>query len=213
MACRLSPTGAYPQPSSCRPANSARPADKWSPSIRALSKPHRKWMQTLPNNPDSAVAMTRAADRGGTVGHTGHPSSTEKWKSDDRNLVTLDGASARRTFGRRLLRRHHRNGVPVPGNAPDGAVTNERRLELAIAAALLLFLSAGLAFAEMPVGKVGRSPTDAPAKPTAATEDALREQAIGDCERIWDRGTHMTKQEWSRTCRRVQTRLQRLDVR
>ena len=92
------------------------------------------------------------------------------------------------------------------------AGAKDRRLELAIAATVLLCLSAGLAFAEMPVGKVGRAPADAPAKPTAASEDAIREQAIGDCERIWDRGTHMTKQEWSRTCRRVQTRLQRLDV-
>jgi hypothetical protein len=169
-------------------------------------------MQTLPSNPDSAAAMSHAADRDETAGHVGHPASAQKWKSDGRNLVTLDGAGARRTFGGWLLRRHHRSGVPVPGHALGRPVADERRLELAIAAALLLFLSAGLAFAEMPVGKVGRSPTDAPAKPTAASEDAIREQAIGDCERIWDRGTHMTKQEWSRTCRRVQTRLQRLDV-
>jgi hypothetical protein len=36
--------------------------------------------------------------------------------------------------------------------------------------------------------------------------------AVADCERMWDRGTHMTKQDWSRTCRRVQNRLQHLQV-
>lgn len=107
---------------------------------------------------------------------------------------------------------HHDRRESAQTQARAGGA-KDRRLELAIAATLLLCLSAGLAFAEMPVGKVGRAPTDAPAKPAAASEDAIREQAIGDCERIWDRGTHMTKQEWSRTCRRVQTRLQRLDVR
>ena len=38
------------------------------------------------------------------------------------------------------------------------------------------------------------------------------ESAMADCERMWDRGTHMTKQEWSRTCRRVQDRLQQLKL-
>jgi hypothetical protein len=28
-----------------------------------------------------------------------------------------------------------------------------------------------------------------------------------DCMKLWDAGTHMTKQEWSATCRRVQSRL------
>jgi hypothetical protein len=39
------------------------------------------------------------------------------------------------------------------------------------------------------------------------------EAAVADCEGMWDRGTHMTKQEWSRTCRRVQDRLQQLKLR
>jgi len=29
---------------------------------------------------------------------------------------------------------------------------------------------------------------------------------------MWDSGTHMTKQEWLRSCKRVQTRLDSLDV-
>ena len=33
-----------------------------------------------------------------------------------------------------------------------------------------------------------------------------------DCMRLWDQGTHMTKQEWSRTCRRVQGRLNQVQI-
>jgi hypothetical protein len=39
-----------------------------------------------------------------------------------------------------------------------------------------------------------------------------RELAVASCESMWDRGTHMTKQDWARTCRRVQNRLQSLDT-
>jgi len=37
--------------------------------------------------------------------------------------------------------------------------------------------------------------------------------AIADCEGMWDRATHMTRTEWSRTCRRVQARLEQLELR
>jgi hypothetical protein len=30
--------------------------------------------------------------------------------------------------------------------------------------------------------------------------------------RLWDKATHMTKQEWSRTCRRVQSRLDQVRI-
>ena len=30
---------------------------------------------------------------------------------------------------------------------------------------------------------------------------------VADCMRLWDAGTHMTKADWARTCRRVQGRL------
>lgn len=58
--------------------------------------------------------------------------------------------------------------------------------------------------------------------PTAATPRAAvkelpqseaHESAVVSCERMWDRGTHMTKKEWLQTCRRVQNRLQQLEVR
>lgn len=37
--------------------------------------------------------------------------------------------------------------------------------------------------------------------------------AIASCEGMWDRGAHMTRKEWSRTCRRVQDRLQQMELR
>jgi hypothetical protein len=37
--------------------------------------------------------------------------------------------------------------------------------------------------------------------------------AIANCEGMWDRRTHMTRKEWSRTCRRVQNRLQQMELR
>jgi uncharacterized protein len=36
---------------------------------------------------------------------------------------------------------------------------------------------------------------------------ASRPDAIAECMKLWDRGTHMTKQEWAATCRRVQDRV------
>jgi hypothetical protein len=35
---------------------------------------------------------------------------------------------------------------------------------------------------------------------------------MAECMRLWDAETHMTKQEWARTCRRIQTRLDNLKV-
>jgi hypothetical protein len=108
-----------------------------------------------------------------------------------------------------LSRRLRRRDTSISGNAARRASVIGRRTELAIATTLLLCLSAILALAEMPVSAT-RSSSEVPRKPNA-DEGARHEKAIADCERIWDRGTHMTKQEWSRTCRRVQTRLQGLD--
>ena len=35
---------------------------------------------------------------------------------------------------------------------------------------------------------------------------------VADCMQMWDSGTHMTKQQWASTCKRVQTRLDNLKV-
>ena len=46
------------------------------------------------------------------------------------------------------------------------------------------------------------APKPAAAKPAAAKPDA---DGLEQCLRDWDAATHMTRQEWARTCRRVAT--------
>ena len=77
-------------------------------------------------------------------------------------------------------------------------------------AATMVCLSAGVASAEV----VAPRPTGvAPPSAEAASKRGALEAAVMDCERMWDRGTHMTKKEWSQTCRRVQNRIQQLELR
>ena len=42
-------------------------------------------------------------------------------------------------------------------------------------------------------------------------KNAVNEE-YADCMRLWEPATHMTKQEWSRTCRRVQSRLDQAQI-
>jgi len=79
-----------------------------------------------------------------------------------------------------------------------------------ILAATMVCLSASIAFAEVvaPPRPAGVAPSSA----EAASKRSALETAVADCERVWDRGTHMTKKEWSQTCRRVQDRLQLLEM-
>jgi len=56
-----------------------------------------------------------------------------------------------------------------------------------------------------------------PAKPKSAAEVAREAKAaalhtIAECMGLWDKGTHMSKQEWASTCKRIQTRLENLKV-
>jgi hypothetical protein len=76
--------------------------------------------------------------------------------------------------------------------------------------ATMVCLSAGVAVAEV----APRPPANTgPSSAEAASKRSSPEAAIADCERMWDRGTHMTKKEWSRTCRRVQNRIQQFEQR
>jgi hypothetical protein len=43
----------------------------------------------------------------------------------------------------------------------------------------------------------------AKADSTPAKSDNLAADPLAQCLRDWDAGTHMTRQEWARTCRRV----------
>ena len=71
-------------------------------------------------------------------------------------------------------------------------------------------------------GAVAQTSTIAPTPPAtarpAAADTATRtsKSAVDDnkaeCIKMWDAGTHMTKQEWANTCARIQTRLENLRV-
>lgn len=76
-------------------------------------------------------------------------------------------------------------------------------MRAAVMTLLLLLLGAGSALAQ--TGALPSPKAAAPAK--SATDEAMAE-----CMRLWDSATHMTKQEWSRTCKRVQSRLDNLKI-
>ncbi|MTD95658.1 hypothetical protein GIW81_15065 [Hyphomicrobium sp. xq] len=73
---------------------------------------------------------------------------------------------------------------------------------IAIAGALLI---SATALADP--GTSATANTPAGTTPTATTTtgsinlDPSPEQRMKDCMAIWDRGTHMTKQQWRRTCK------------
>ena len=78
----------------------------------------------------------------------------------------------------------------------------------AVGMLLMLALSAGAALSQT-------APTD-PATTTTSIEadkEKAYAAAIANCEGMWDRDTHMTRTEWSRTCRRVQARLKQMEWR
>lgn len=70
---------------------------------------------------------------------------------------------------------------------------------------LLLLLDPAAAGAQ--TGSLPSAPKAAPAPARSAADNAIQE-----CLRLWDKATHMTKQEWARTCKRVQSRLDNLKV-
>ncbi len=76
---------------------------------------------------------------------------------------------------------------------------------------LILALGTGAALAQAAPG----APSVSQAKAASADAAKAKEHAaaIASCEAMWDRATHMTRKEWARTCRRVQTRLQQLELR
>jgi len=64
-----------------------------------------------------------------------------------------------------------------------------------LASSLLLIVADGAAYAQS-----GSSPAATPKAPTIEQRTA---EYYAQCMKYWDADTHMTKQEWSRTCRRV----------
>ena len=55
----------------------------------------------------------------------------------------------------------------------------------------------------------GRVPSPATGGAGGSTKTGKNpaEDTVADCMKIWDAGTHMSKADWARTCRRVQGRL------
>lgn len=51
-----------------------------------------------------------------------------------------------------------------------------------------------------------------PAKQVGTPDETNTTDALSSCIAMWDRGTHMSRQEWSRACRRVADRIQNLTV-
>jgi hypothetical protein len=94
--------------------------------------------------------------------------------------------------------------LPTPLLPPRGFPL----MQSTFAALLSLSLCVGAALAQ----------TGAPVVPSATPpvepgKEKAYAAAIANCEGMWDRGTHMTRKEWSRTCRRVQNRLQQMELR
>jgi len=78
-----------------------------------------------------------------------------------------------------------------------------------------LTLCAGATSAQTAPSAARTASDPRPAADSNETRSKLntRNAAVADCEGMWDRGTHMSKKEWSGACRRVQDRLQLLELR
>jgi hypothetical protein len=78
---------------------------------------------------------------------------------------------------------------------------------------IILVLAASLA-AEPALSQVLPAPADP--RGGAQSESALvlkDAKELADCEGRWEAATHMTRKQWSQTCRRVLDRLRLLDLR
>ncbi len=77
-----------------------------------------------------------------------------------------------------------------------------------VVTSLLLAMSTGVALAQ--TGSITPAPA-APGKAVSTSKSTVTD-AKAECLKMWDSGTHMSKQEWSNTCDRIQTRLDNLKV-
>ena len=75
---------------------------------------------------------------------------------------------------------------------------------------LIIVLAAGLAVAFTPIEAAARTRSAAaaaaatdPNKPDPNSPEAKadKQKRLDDCIAIWDKGTHMTKDQWKRTCK------------
>ena len=77
-------------------------------------------------------------------------------------------------------------------------------MRIGVAIILSLGLGAGAVLAQ------GASPP--PATGAVKSVKARAKENIAECVRMWDAGTHMSKQQWARTCERIQSRLESLSI-
>ncbi len=82
-----------------------------------------------------------------------------------------------------------------------------------IMTALLCLAGAGSEGASAQPAATERPAATALPDETAATRKRDHDAAVANCVSMWDGATHMTQQQWLRTCRRVQDRLQTLQMR
>jgi hypothetical protein len=74
---------------------------------------------------------------------------------------------------------------------------------------LIILLLAMSLVAETARSQIARTP----AKPRSDGALVLKDaKEVADCEGRWEAATHMTKKQWSQTCRRVLDRLRLLDL-
>jgi hypothetical protein len=74
----------------------------------------------------------------------------------------------------------------------------------------LIALTAGAALAQARIADPSAS--QATAASTKAANEKAHAAAIANCEAMWEQATHMTRKDWARACRRVQARLQQLEL-
>jgi hypothetical protein len=72
-----------------------------------------------------------------------------------------------------------------------------------VVASLALILTLGTAFGQVPPATPGGP---------ARTPKQVAEDGVQECVRLWDAKTHMSKVEWVRTCKRIQSRLENLKI-
>jgi hypothetical protein len=82
-------------------------------------------------------------------------------------------------------------------------------MQIKIIVSLILLASAGATVRADPAPSV----VAAPVASVELDKQKAHAAAIANCEAMWDSASQMTKTEWSRTCRRVQNRLRKLELR
>ena len=78
-------------------------------------------------------------------------------------------------------------------------------MRIGVAIILSLGLGAGAVLAQ------GAGPPPATGAEVKSVKARAKEN-IAECVKMWDAGTHMTKQQWARTCERIQSRLESLSI-